>query len=140
LPKISYHNNVSDGYLIDKIFNNLIENGYDNYIKQNKYIDQLVKKFLFFRIKSPDVYFEIYIQDLDNETIQLIETYTQECKTAHQKYLKLNWIFIEVISRIEKQAEPQIISNNINEDVIVWLKSSLNEIRETVSLKWRFAS
>jgi hypothetical protein len=142
LHKSFRHNDdfVSEGYLIDKIFNNLMENGYNYNIKQNKYIFQLVNKFQLFRLKSPNVYFEIHIRDLDSETIQLLEVYTRDCSTRHHKYLKLNWVFTEVITRIAKQAEPQIISIEMNENTIVWWKSSLNEIREITSLKWMVVS
>src|SRR5919112_5587454 len=91
--------------LEDKIFNNLLDNGLD-ITKGNKYINQIVDKFRFFRIKSHNVYFEIHKQDLDTKTIQLIETYIQDCKTPNEIYLKLNGILTEVIARIVKQAEP----------------------------------
>jgi hypothetical protein len=113
-----------------------MENGYDSDTKQNKYIDQLVDKFKFFRLRSPSVYFEIYKQDFKDETTLHIENYIQDCKTSQEIYLKLNGIFTEVIARISKQAEPRILSLRINED-IVWIRNSLNEIRELVSFKWK---
>jgi hypothetical protein len=139
-PKEDYKDIWNCNYLIDKIFNDLIENGYDNHAKkQNTYIDQIADKFRFFRLKSYNTYFDIYIQDLDKETILQIESYTSSCKTSNEKYLKLNGIFAEVIARITKQAEPLILSQEFNGDV-TWLKSSLNEIRETISFKWKIVS
>jgi hypothetical protein len=123
----------TDGYLIDKIFNNLME----NFERANKYINQMVDKFWFFRIRSLNVYFDIDIQDFDEETIQLIEAYTSDCITNQQIYFKLNGTITEVIARITKQAEPKIISKRFNED-IAWLQSSLYETREVTSFKWRF--
>ncbi len=133
-------NNISyaytDGYLIGKIFNDLMKNGYDSVIKQNKYIIQIVEKFWLFRVRSDRIFFEIYYRDLNNETILLIEDYTKDCKTPKEKYEKLNGIMTEVIACITKQSEHLIISKTIDIDK-EWLKTSINEIRESVSLKWK---
>jgi len=125
----------STEYLIDNIFNNLMENGYEKDEKINKYIIQLIDKFNFFRIKSPITIFEINIKDLYLETKYQINNYTEECKTKEKKYRKLDGIVTEVIARITKQATPMILSQRINEDIILF-KSSLKEIRELVSFKW----
>jgi hypothetical protein len=103
---------------------------------QNKYVGRIIDKLKYFRLKSPNVYFEIDINDLKTETIKQIEIHIKDCKSAKEKYYKLNWIFTEVISRIAKQAEPLIISNVKFED-ISWIKTSINGIRELVSLKWK---
>ena len=126
----------TSGYLVDNIFNNLLENGYCIITKQNKYIDQIVNKFDFFRIGSPNVHIEIAKNDLDAETIKQIENCIQDCKTIEQKYRKLDGIFTEVIARITKLAEPTILSLKVNEDVVL-LKRSLNEMRESSSFKWK---
>lgn len=126
----------TDGYIFNNIFNNLMDNGCHGNKGQNKYIDQMVHKFRFFRIKSPSTYFEIDKNDLDAQTIKQIEDIIKGCKTPKEKYLKLNGVFVQSISRIAKQAEPIILSQMIYED-IVWVKASLNEIWELVSFKWK---
>ncbi len=123
-------------YLIDIIFNNLMDDGYNGNRGQNKYINQMVRKFNLFRIRSPSTYFEIDKNDLDAQIIKQIEDCVRGCRTPREKYLRLNGIFVQVISRIAKQAEPIILSQMVNED-IVWIKVSLNEIRELVSFKWK---
>jgi hypothetical protein len=111
-----------------------MKNGYDNNKKQNKYIDQLVDKVKFFRLRSPAVCFEIYENDLDDELIKQKEIYIQGCKNEGEKYIKLNGIFTEVIARIDEQAKPRILAESSGENI--GLERSLNEIRELVSLKW----
>ena len=132
-------NNISydyiDGHLIDKIFNDLIKNGYDNNSKQNKYLVQIAEKFWLFKPGLDKIFFEICKRDLDNEPILLIEDYTKDCKTAQEKYLKLNGIMTEVIAAIAKQSEHLIISQT-NGD-LEWLKRLVNEVRECVSLEWK---
>ena len=128
--------NWTPHYLVDKIFNDLMENGDNEITKQNKYLVQIKEKFLLFRLKSDKTFFEIYYQDLNNETKRLIENYIKDCKTPKEKYVKLNYIFTEVIASIVKQAEHLIISQKTEEN-ITWIKRSINEIRECVSLRWK---
>src|SRR3954468_2532981 len=97
-----YQDDWTCQHLIDKIFDNLMENGYDENIKKDKYIEQMVDKFKFFRLKSPDVYFDIYETDLDDETIKQKDIYIQDSKTLEEKDNKLNDIFTEIIARITK--------------------------------------
>ena len=125
-----------DGYLIDNIFNNLMDNGYYGNKSRNKYVDQLVYKFKFFTIKSPSTYLEIDRIDLDAQTIKQIEDCINGCKTPKEKYLKLDGTVVEVISHIAKQAEPIVLSQRIYEDP-VWIKASLNKISNLVTLKWK---
>jgi hypothetical protein len=127
--------NTFDGwtpeYLIDKVFIDLMENGK----KKNKYIEQMVDKFKFFSLKSPDVCFDIYEMDLSDETIKHKDLHLQDCKTKDEKYSKLNPIFTEVIARITEQAKPQILAGVSSNNIVI--KRSLNEIRELVSFKWK---
>ena len=113
-----------------------MKNGNDDITKQNKYIVQISEKFWLFQLRSDKIFFEIYKRDLDNETILLIEDYVKDCKITKEKYLKLNGIMTEVIAAIAKQSEHLIISRTIGTD-LEWLKRSVNEVREYVSLKWK---
>src|SRR6476659_7087586 len=100
------------GHLIDKIFENMMENGYDDQdTKKNKYIEQIVDKFKFFRLKSPSVHFDIYETDLDDETIKQKDIYLKDCKTLKEKDNKLNGLFTEVIARITEQAKPMLLAD-----------------------------
>ena len=126
----------TDGYLIDTIFVDMMENGNNENTTSNRYLVQFVDKFKFFRIESPVTFFEISIKDLTKESICNIDSYIKGCKSEQEKYRKLDGIFTEVIARIAKQAEPSILSLTINEDPVL-LKTSLNQIREIVSLKWK---
>lgn len=121
--------------LVDVIFVSLMENGYNENTKSNKYIVQFVHKFRFFRIKSPETSFEISYKDLNIEALNYIKDYTKDCKTTEEKYQKLDGVITEVIARITKQAEPIILSS-ITSEGILWTKTSLNQIREVVSQKW----
>jgi len=116
-----------------------MKNGNDDITKQNKYIVQISEKFWLFQLRSDKIFFEIYKRDLDNETILLIEDYVKDCKTTKEKYLKLNGIITEVIAAIAKQSEHLIISQTMDTD-LEWLKRSVNEVREYVSLKWKLVS
>ncbi len=126
----------SPSRLEDEIFVNLMENGYNDDAKSNKYIDQMIDKFEFFRIKSPENFYEISFKDLDSEVLNHIKDHTKDCKTTKEKYRKLDGIFTKVIAQITKQAESAILSQRITEDTIL-LKVSLNSIREFVSQKWK---
>ena len=80
----------TDEHLIDKISENMMKNGYDDQdSKKNKYIEQMVDKFKFFRLESPDVHFDIYETDLEDETIKQKDIYIQDCKTAKERDNKL---------------------------------------------------
>ena len=125
------------GYLVDNIFVNLMENGYDKNTKSNEYILQLADKFRYFRIKSPITLYEISYKDLDVKTINHIRNYTKCCKSTEEKHQRLNWVIVDVIARIAKEAESRILSLYANEDKVL-LKARLSEIRELVSHKWRF--
>jgi len=49
-------------------------------VTRKKYTKRL-EKFKFFRIKSPNTFFEISIKGLEGETIQQIENQIKDCKT-----------------------------------------------------------
>jgi hypothetical protein len=131
--------NWTTSYLIDNIYNDLIENGSNNDKKQNKYIHHFIDKFEFIRINSPTTFFEISLRDLNIETIKQIENYTNDCKTAEKKYNKLDGIFVEVIARIARQASPMILSLRLNEDTAM-LKISLHQIQECVTRQWKIVN
>lgn len=133
------NDNWTDSCLVDKIYDDLMENESNSNTKQNKYIHQFIYKFKFIRIKSPTTFFEISLRDINIETIKQIENYTNDCKTAEVKYNKLDGIFVEVIAWIAKQAEPSILSSRLNEDMVM-LKTSLNQIRECVTRKWKIVN
>ena len=116
--------------LKDEISNDLMENDK----KKNKYIDQMVDKFKFFSLRSPDVCFEIDENDLADETIRQKNICIQDCKTKEERNNKLNPIFTEVIARITEQAKPRILAGSSSDDT--GLQRSLNEIRGLVSFKW----
>ncbi len=122
-------------YLTDNISNNLLESEGSNGETQNKYVGQLVDKFKYIRIKSPNVCFDIHETDLDNETIKQKDIHIQDCKTRGEKYIRLNPIITEVIARITEQAKPRILAGASNDNM--GLQRSLNEIRELVSFKWK---
>ena len=123
--------------LKDNIFVNLMENGYDKETKSNNYILQFVDKFRFLRLKSPSTFFEIDPKDLCSDTIKQIDNYAKDCKTTGERYHKLNGVIVEVIARIAKQAEPEIMSLSANDDNELFHKVQLCEIREMASRKWR---
>ena len=124
------------GYLVDNIFVNLMENGYDEDTKSNEYVIQFVEKFPFLRIASSSTFFEIDTKDLDKDTIAQITDYAKDCKTREERYRRLNGVIVEAIARIAKQAEPLILSPIANEELI-WIKTSLYQVREIVSNKWK---
>ena len=123
-------------YLSDNIFNNLLESESNNGKTQNKYVDQIIDKLKYFRIKSPNVYFEIDTNDLKTETIKQIEDFIQGCRTTEEKYIKLNGVVTEVIAQIAKQAKPLILSRGSSENT-TWIEKSLAGIRELVSFRWK---
>lgn len=127
----------SPSRIVDSIFNDIMENGYDDILKSNKYIIQIIKKFKYFRIKAEKVHFEISFKDLNNNTLDQITEYTIDCKTAEDKYARLDGIFTEVIARILKQAEPVILSSYTDESRRSLAKVALNEVREVISYRWK---
>ena len=129
---------ITTGYLVDKIFNDLIDNEDSSNHKFNKYILQILDKLRFFIIKSPVVYFDIRYKDLGQNTLKLIEEYTKDCKTAQEKYVKLDGLMTEVIARITMQAKPLILSSVKEKEFTTLLETSINQIRESASYKWRF--
>ena len=130
-------NDSSPWKLADIIFVSLMENGDDTVSKSNKYITQIINKFKYIRIKTDEKFFEISFKDLNSESINHMAEYTKDCKTAEEKYAILNGVFVEVIARIIKQAEPAILSSYTNESRRLLAKVALNEIREMVSYHWR---
>ena len=119
----------SHAYLVDNIFNNLMS-------PDNKYIIQSITKFPYFRIKSPVTFFDIY-KDIKEDTKRDLELYVRDCNSQEQAYRKLDGIFTEVIALIYRQSRPLILSTLEYEDP-VWVERSINEIRSTISYKWRF--
>lgn len=63
--------------------------------------------------------------------------YIKDCNSGCRIYEKLNGIMTEVIAQIYKQAESLILSNVEYMD-IVWVKKTINEIREIITKRWRF--
>ena len=116
-------------YLVDNIFNNMMS-------PDNKYVIQAKTKFHYFRIKSPITFFDIY-NDFKVDTKQDLQLYVRDCNSQEQVYHKLDGIFTEVIALIYRQARPLILSTLEYEDP-VWVGRSINEIRSTVSYRWRF--
>jgi hypothetical protein len=125
-------------HLKEKIFVNLMGKPCDEETKSSssKYVLQFIDKFKFFRRRSPSTFFEIDKKDLCNNTIKQINNYTKECKTKGEIYSKINGVIVEVIARIAKQAEPEILSSGSNDDVRFLLEVALSETRETVSHRW----
>jgi hypothetical protein len=94
INNIKSDENWSDDYLKDNIFNNLLSGE-----KDDKYIKQFIDKFHYFRIKSPKAIFLIHKKDLNKETTIIhLETYVKDCKTPHEKRIRLDGIFTEVIA------------------------------------------
>ncbi len=85
--------------------------------RKNKYIVQIIDKLKYFRIKSPNVCYDTNETDLDNETIKQKDIHLQDCKTEEEKYIKLNPIYAEVISRITEQAKPRILAGTSNDNM-----------------------
>ena len=111
--------------------------GTENGIKINKYILQATNKFKYFRLKSPEVKFCIYIKDFKEDTTKHLELYVSACNSKEQVYHKLDGIITEVIALVYREARPLILSTLEYEDP-VWVERSINEIRSTISYKWRF--
>jgi len=129
-------NDFTPWYLADVIFVCLMENGYDEVSKSNRYIIQLINKFKYFRIKTKGKCFEISFKDLNSEAIELVAEYTKNGEDSHEKYAILDGVIVEVISRITKQAEPAILSP-YSKHTRLWTKVALNEIREIASHRWK---
>ncbi len=129
----------STAYLIDNIFNDLMNKSIEdkNGKKINKYIYQAVTKFLDFRIKSPVTFFNIFKDDLSNETKKHLNDDLKDHSSESKIYQKLNGIMTEVIALIYKQSESLIISTIEYEDT-VWVNKTINEIRDQLRNKWRF--
>jgi hypothetical protein len=119
----------SFSYLIDNIFNNLMNS--------NKYIIQAVTKFNDFRRKSPVTLFVIDIKDLKEDTRNDLKLYVKDCKSSVEVYQKLDGLITEVIALIYNEAKSLILSTVKHMDP-VWVERAINDIRSTVSNKWRF--
>lgn len=139
--KISINNVVTleeiwtDSYLIDKIFNDLVDGQ-----KDQEYIKQFIDKFHYFRIKAPNVFFLIDLNDLNKDTTRIqLEICIRNCKTPYEKRVRLDGILTDVIARIAKQAQPLILSQTKYEN-IEYVKTAINETREIVSLRWKLVN
>ncbi|MDR4489465.1 MAG: hypothetical protein R2685_00990 [Candidatus Nitrosocosmicus sp.] len=120
-------------YLIENIFNNLMASN------SRKYINQLVTKFKYFIIRSPNVYFMIEKKDLSDEVIKHLEFYVKDCKTRNEKYMKLNYIFAEVFAEIARESRPLLLAGW--EDKFIELRNKeINSIRSLVSSKWKLVT
>jgi hypothetical protein len=128
----------STAYLIDNIFNDLMDKSMEdkNGKKINKYVYQAITKLQDFRRKSPATFFDIFKDDLSNETVKRLNNYITDCNSENKIYKKLNGLMTEVIALIYKQAESLILSNIENEDV-VWVKKAINEMRQLIKNRWR---
>jgi len=137
LPSSSISADIwSHGYLIDNIFNNLMDcHVSENGLRINKYILQARDKFKYIRLKSPVVKFYIYKKDIKYDTNKEIELYIKDHRSKDKSYRKLDGLISEVIAQIYKEAEPLILSTIEYEDP-VWVKRSINEIRTCVSKNW----
>jgi hypothetical protein len=129
----------STAFLIDNIFNDLIGKVLEdkNNKKLNKYIYQSIIKFKDFRRKSPVTFFDIFKDDLANETRKQLNYYVKDCDSEIKIYHKLNGIITEVIALIYKQTESLILSSIEYEDT-GWIEKTINEIRERIKNRWRF--
>jgi len=67
-----------DGRLQNVISNQLMDN-------DNKYKNQALTKFQYFRIKSPYTFFDINIGDLADEIITQLEMCIKSCETREEK-------------------------------------------------------
>jgi hypothetical protein len=126
------------GYFVDKVFDDLMEIENNSTNKFAKYILQIYTKLKFFTIKSPAAYFDISLRDLKPDTIKIIRDYLKDCKTAQEKYAKLDGPMTEVIARITMQAKPMILSSVQEKEIATLYATSINQIRESVSYHWRF--
>jgi len=138
-PYASYSSptdDISPWHLADIIFVSLMENGFDEVSKSNRYIIQIIKKFKYFRTKADKTFFEISFKDLNSDALDRINGYTEDCKSVGEKYAKLDGVFAEVIAHIAQEAEPMIVSSTANESRL-WNQTALYEIRDTVSYRWK---
>jgi hypothetical protein len=119
----------SDDYLQNAIFNQLMD-------IDNKYKNQGLEKFRYFRINSPSAFFDIDIIDLPDEIITQLEVCIKGCQTKDEKYNRLNSIFTRAIFSIYKNhIESQILSTTKEDKDIV--RTSINEMPSLLSHKWR---
>ena len=116
-------------YLVDNIFNNMMS-------PDNKYIIQAITKYHHFRRKSPVTFFDI-CKDFEEDTKRDLELYVKDCDSTEQVYHKLDGIITEVIALVYREARPLILST-IKYGDPVWVERAINEIRSTISYKWRF--
>ena len=119
----------SYAYLVDNIFNDMMS-------PDNKYVIQAKTKLTDFRRNSSVTFFDIY-NDFKEDTKKDLALYVRDCNSQEQVYRKLDGIFTEVIALIYREARPLILSTIKYEDP-VWVERAINEIRSTVSYKWRF--
>ena len=119
----------SYAYLVDNIFNDMMS-------PDNKYVIQAKTKLTDFRRNSPVTFFDIY-KDFKEDTKKDLALYVRDCNSQEQVYRKLDGIITEVIALIYREARPLILSS-INYEDPVWVERAINEIRSTVSYKWRF--
>jgi len=119
----------SYSYLVDNIFNDMMS-------PDNKYIIQAKTKLTDFRRNSSVTFFDIY-NDFKEDTKKDLALYVRDCNSQEQVYRKLDGIFTEVIALIYREARPLILSTIKYEDP-VWVERAINEIRSTVSYRWRF--
>ena len=119
----------SYAYLVDNIFNDMMS-------PDNKYIIQAKTKLTDFRRNSSVTFFDIY-NDFKEDTKKDLALYVRDCNSQEQVYRKLDGIITEVIALIYREARPLILSS-INYEDPVWVERAINEIRSTISYKWRF--
>ncbi len=133
-----FDNIWSTEYLIDNIFNDMMDKSTEgnNGNNINKYINQAIIKFQDFRKKSSVTFFDICKSDLSNETRKHLNDYVKDCSSESKIYQKLDGIMTEVVALIFKQAESLILSCIEFEDE-VWVKKTINEIRDLIKKRWR---
>ena len=119
----------SYSYLVDNIFNDMMS-------PDNKYIIQAKTKLTDFRRNSSVTFCDIY-NDFKEDTKKDLALYVRDCNSQEQVYRKLDGIITEVIALIYREARPLILSTIKHMDP-VWVERAINEIRSTVSYKWRF--
>ncbi len=122
-----YNNKIcSDSYIANKIFNTLSSNG--------AYKDQAIKKFEYFRIESPDVWYVIDIKHFSDEVKSQLEYCLKDCNTVEEKYCSLDKIFVNVITLIYKNIGPQILADKKDDRVAA--EKAINEISSALSHQW----
>ena len=130
----SADNHWTSSRFVNEIYNNVMENGqYGIDAIHNEYLDQFENKFQLLVIGSPKVLFEIKYGHLKEETINHINYLIKDCKTANEKYQKLNSIIPDVIAGIAKQVEHRILGKAKSPDPN-FLRIELNSVREIVSI------